>query len=426
MSNVFLFDTRTERDSFIMGSDYTIPHVSGLVDSEEITYNNRLVPFLNKIATYHNDDELVAEECRKAVELSKNNLNFEKCILIQRVPITETQTDPDTQEEIEVETGCDYEYVEINCPTTEITRTMISDYISTVVAAILPTKIITLAQACFQDASNLRYINLDNITSFAAFCFLNCSNLSMKILFSNNLINILERSFMGTNITFNDVITCSNTIHLSAFQNNRSISNLTLNAASVNIRGNCGNGTGTLTVNAPNIWGQNTNNFSNEKAFEHIILNGNVSLGAYVIIAQGCFNNNCLKSISINGNLTFSGNVGVISYGGGSYVVNNLNFVELTGTYTRGGYTSSYFFFTDNNRSMGANCMLHLSYNGVAGIPGAIKASNSRIKKIYVGDGSSLENDQAVLDMYLADTDWATYSSKLDCWYNYTGEYKNG
>jgi hypothetical protein len=26
--------------------------------------------------------------------------------------------------------------------------------------------------------------------------------------------------------------------------------------------------------------------------------------------------------------------------------------------------------------------------------------------------------------MYLADTDWAQYTSKLDLWYNYTGEFK--
>jgi hypothetical protein len=26
--------------------------------------------------------------------------------------------------------------------------------------------------------------------------------------------------------------------------------------------------------------------------------------------------------------------------------------------------------------------------------------------------------------MYLADADWAQYSSKLDLWYNYSGEFK--
>ena len=39
--------------------------------------------------------------------------------------------------------------------------------------------------------------------------------------------------------------------------------------------------------------------------------------------------------------------------------------------------------------------------------------------KIYVGDGSSAEHDDAILADYLADTNWATYSSRLDTWYNY-------
>lgn len=39
--------------------------------------------------------------------------------------------------------------------------------------------------------------------------------------------------------------------------------------------------------------------------------------------------------------------------------------------------------------------------------------------KIYVGDGSSATHDDAILADYLADTNWATYSSKLDTWYNY-------
>lgn len=39
--------------------------------------------------------------------------------------------------------------------------------------------------------------------------------------------------------------------------------------------------------------------------------------------------------------------------------------------------------------------------------------------KIYVGDGSSAAHDDAILADYLADTNWATYSSRLDTWYNY-------
>ena len=68
---------------------------------------------------------------------------------------------------------------------------------------------------------------------------------------------------------------------------------------------------------------------------------------------------------------------------------------------------------------------MHLGYNGVAGTVAALHPEYTRLTKIYVGDGTSQAGDQAVLDQYLADSGWAQYSSKLDLWYNYTGEYKN-
>lgn len=67
-------------------------------------------------------------------------------------------------------------------------------------------------------------------------------------------------------------------------------------------------------------------------------------------------------------------------------------------------------------------CIFHLGYNGVAGLAAYIvrDASNfDKMSKIYVGDGSSAAHDNAILQQYLADTDWAQYSAKLDTWYNY-------
>lgn len=49
----------------------------------------------------------------------------------------------------------------------------------------------------------------------------------------------------------------------------------------------------------------------------------------------------------------------------------------------------------------------------------ATNAFNNTTFKIYVGDGSSATNDDAILADYLADTNWSTYSSRLDTWYNY-------
>lgn len=66
--------------------------------------------------------------------------------------------------------------------------------------------------------------------------------------------------------------------------------------------------------------------------------------------------------------------------------------------------------------------IVHLGYNGIAGDTGFLPASKMGI--IYVGDGSSDANDQAVLNAYLADADWAQYSSKLAKWFDYHGQYR--
>jgi hypothetical protein len=54
--------------------------------------------------------------------------------------------------------------------------------------------------------------------------------------------------------------------------------------------------------------------------------------------------------------------------------------------------------------------IMHLGYNGIAitidkfAASSVISTAMGRISKIYVGDGSSQVADQAVLDLYLADT----------------------
>ena len=426
MDNVKLFETRTARDSFIMGPDYTIPHVSGLVDSEEVTYNSRLVSFLNKLATYHDNDALVAEECKKAVEASKNNLNFDKCILIQRVPITETQTDPETEEEVEVEIGCDYEYVEITPSSGSITSTQTSSYKANTVAAIFPYGINAGAN-CFENAANLRTCNLDTMSSIGASAFSGCTNLGLTenlllkegVVLGNNCL--ANTSFVSIPTTLN----VGSGTYVSAFNGYTNISDLTLKTTtgSINHTGaSVGNGNGTLTIEAPTINGIQV---PGTKLFKHVILKGTVTVGhgSYFLNAG-----NKIYSIQIDGNLSFTGNSGYFSYTAATPYTgcDNFNFFEVTGSIISNS-ANHIIFYTNNNRSLGSNMIIHLAKtDGIAGSPSCIKVNHSRVTKVYVGDGSSLENDQAVLALYLADTDWATYSSKLDCWYNYTGEYKDG
>lgn len=63
--------------------------------------------------------------------------------------------------------------------------------------------------------------------------------------------------------------------------------------------------------------------------------------------------------------------------------------------------------------------IVHLSYAGIAASPALVASSMSKVTKIYVGPGESESGDQAILDQYLEDTDWAEYSAKLDTWWNY-------
>lgn len=95
-----------------------------------------------------------------------------------------------------------------------------------------------------------------------------------------------------------------------------------------------------------------------------------------------------------------------------------------------GKITSGKLFYDSNYTLARANAILHLGYDAVANgalpcTPTAAGANLARLTKVYVGKGESLAEDQAILDMYLADSGWASYSSKLDLWYNYTGEYKD-
>lgn len=100
----------------------------------------------------------------------------------------------------------------------------------------------------------------------------------------------------------------------------------------------------------------------------------------------------------------------------------NVVFFEVLGDITAaGGYLTNI---------VKSGCIYHLGYNGVVTAAPTYLLHNGgvnvagRITKIYVGDGTSQVADQAVLDQYLADSDWAAYASKLDLWSNYTGQYK--
>ena len=48
----------------------------------------------------------------------------------------------------------------------------------------------------------------------------------------------------------------------------------------------------------------------------------------------------------------------------------------------------------------------------------------TRVTMAYVGDGTSRQHDENILSQYIADENWATYSSQLALWYDYHGAYR--
>ena len=170
--------------------------------------------------------------------------------------------------------------------------------------------------------------------------------------------------------------------------------------------GGAGNQTGTLIINS-NV----SNNGTKGIYFKRVIINGNFSsVGSGTPFNSSRF----IEEMRISGNITSES---AVMYGGSGQSA-KLKFFEL------GGTSNANLFYNENYTVASSGAIIHLAYNGIACTPTRVRASYGRITKIYVGPGESQAGDQAILDMYLTDSDWSAYSSKLDLWWNYDGEYK--
>ena len=165
-----------------------------------------------------------------------------------------------------------------------------------------------------------------------------------------------------------------------------------------------GNGTGILyTKNLTTAFRYISANY------KHIVIDGDVVMTQI----DWLFEHANVESIRIKGNYTTTR--GAVIYW--TNQTSHLAFLELNGRIT-GDY------LTYPGAGYAANGILHLGYAGLAGTPAQFQVQDNALSKIFVGDGSSQAADQAILSLYLADPDWAAYSSKLDLWYNYNGQYK--
>lgn len=228
-----------------------------------------------------------------------------------------------------------------------------------------------------------------SVTSIGAYAFRGCSN--------------LKGSFNIPNVTLND----------GSFGGCSKITSIIAKASTSGCINGAGNGTGTVKL-IGNVTAGTHSSQSTTPNFVHYIIQGNFSGQGSMYL----FKNSAGKSVRISGNFAGAG-FGVL---GSS--LNNCEFFELMGRVTSGN-----LFY--QNYTLKSGGILHLGYNGIALQFTSLSSSDSyrnnimeRITKIYVGDGSSQEHDQAILDQYLADSAWSAYSSKLDLWWNYDGPYK--
>lgn len=279
----------------------------------------------------------------------------------------------------------------------------------------VPQTITTVGTAMFYNNPTLTSITMHNdITSIGAYAFAGCTNLNTFTL-PPNITTIGASAFYNCTSLVGD-ITIPNTvtsIGASSFAGCNAVSSLTFpigGVASI-FEFCCKNGT--LTING-NLTGQAYHYIQGK----NIIITGNVSNNQTTYVFDASF----VETLRIQGNITLQSGI-LMKLSANSTI--KMKFFEILGSLTR---TAGQFFHNSNNLVSGA--IMHFAYNGVICPPTYFCGNNlhtgllNRASKIYVGDGSSQAADQAVLDQYLADDAWSAYSSKLDLWYNYTGEYK--
>ena len=256
----------------------------------------------------------------------------------------------------------------------------------------IPNDVTTIYAGIFRNFKGITTVNIpSSVTTIQNCAFENCTALTGTLIIPSSVTSIWAAAFAGCNSVVNAVVPA---------------------VWAQRIYNGFGNGTGTFILNG-NL---TTSHRENGLRFKNIIFNGNVDISA---IGDSMFlsDNNAMVSVRFLGNIVANqSSVGIYH----TYGSKTLEFMEVIGS-----MTDTRLMYSSTWQEVKTGAIIHLGYNGVAATPTQVMGGNaSYLSKIYVGDGSSQAADQAVLNLYLADTDWAQYSSKLDMWYNYNGDYK--
>lgn len=282
-------------------------------------------------------------------------------------------------------------------------------------SVVIPNTVTTLERRAFSSCSQLAsIIGGDSITNIGVYAFAYCTGLTEVPNFVKNSTTIGEGAFRScSNMEGDFIATKCTSLGPQALRgcsklHNIDIRNVNNYACGSNFE-NLGDGTGTLRIG---YFGAMTTDYQYAR-FPTILQYSDVN--STHTTGFDCRLNTICKVFRMRGScasyITYIKTYSGTTRGG-------LRFLEVMGTYGgNGGVLQAYVWSTSNDYA-------HLGYIGIAGVPDKISASSSYLQKVYVGDGTSRSNDEAVLALYQADSNWSSYTSKLATWYDYNGEYK--
>lgn len=179
-----------------------------------------------------------------------------------------------------------------------------------------------------------------------------------------------------------------------------------------------GTSAGTITCGSLNV---DDSSGATTCAFGKIVVTHNVTFYRWHFVGAN------LKEVRIGGNVYCSSTASRPSgYGifGGTSSSNGvkLSFLEVGGvdSYPDRQPTNTWFYGSYSNCAI-----LHLANTAVACAPSRVPISKVT-GTVYVGPGESQEGDEAVLELYRQDENWAPYveSGKVKTWWSYEGEFK--
>ncbi len=269
-----------------------------------------------------------------------------------------------------------------------------------VTSLIVPDNITALKSAALYRTNGLTSVTLHNaVTSIGSSAFYGCGSL-VDITIPSSVTSIGGSAFGY----------CS---ALEDFEIPASVASVDMNVFTY-----AGSRTaGALTINGN--FARNATGGGLNIQFKKIVVKGNITNAGNQICIQS---SRYIEEFRVMGSINTNGQA--LLYGGSGQTACAMKFFEVLGKITSGR-----LFYDSNYTLASANAIVHLGYDTVDNgelpcTPAAAGANLGRMTKVYVGIGDE-EKDQEILQMYLADSSWASYSSKLATWASYNGPYKD-